>query len=309
MNAELLAEVIRGETVESIHRGHLYIIDGGGKTVASFGNAETVTFFRSAAKALQAIPFITSGAADFFDFNEKEIALACASHSGEPMHTTIAAAMLEKSSLSEKDLNCGTQQPFHEPTLDDMIRRGEEPTQIHNNCSGKHAAMLAFARHTGADTETYEHLENPVQQEILKTIALFTGVSKDEIKIAVDGCAVPNFALPVSAMARSFVNLVNPPESFDENLKNACRRIVAAKMKFSRTHRRHGKARHAFDADGKRQDHFQDRRGRRLAVRRFAVRKMGKRFGHRAQNRRRRRQTRPRRDQRRTFAPARNFYR
>ena len=232
MDAEILAEVIRGETIESIHRGHLIVLDGDGEAVASLGNPETVTFFRSAAKTLQAIPFITSGAAETFGFTEKEVALACASHSGEKIHTTLAAQMLEKAGLSEKDLKCGAHLPFHEPTADAMIRAEEKPTQIHNNCSGKHAAMLAFARHIGAGIETYEHLENPIQQEILKVISLFTEVPIDEIKIAVDGCAAPNFAVSVKAMAKSFAKLVNLPESFDEKLKCACKRIISAKINY-----------------------------------------------------------------------------
>jgi L-asparaginase II len=231
MKSEILAEVIRGKTVESIHRGHLVILDGG-ESLFEIGEPETVTFFRSAAKALQLIPCITSGAAEHFNFGEREIALACASHSGEKIHTTLAAEMLEKAGLSEKDLKCGTHQPFHEPTLDDMIRRGEEPTQIHNNCSGKHTAMLAFAKFINADIATYEHTENPIQKEILETVSLFSETPVDEIKLAVDGCCAPNFALSVKAMARSFVKLVNPPESFDEKLKDACEKIVEAKTKF-----------------------------------------------------------------------------
>jgi L-asparaginase II len=113
-----------------------------------------------------------------------------------------------------------------------MIRRGEEPTQIHNNCSGKHSAMLAFAKHIGAKIETYEHFDNPVQQEILETISLFTETPINEIKLAVDGCAAPNFAVSVKAMARSFVKIVNPPDDFDNKLKTACRKIVEAKTKF-----------------------------------------------------------------------------
>ena len=232
MNAEILAQVIRGETVESAHRGHLIVLDGDGRTIASLGNPETVTFYRSAAKAFQAIPFITSGAAERFGFTESEIALACASHSGEKIHTGLAAAMLEKAGLGEKDLRCGAHLPFSEKTAEAMIRRGEKPTQIHNNCSGKHAAMLAFARHIGAEIETYEKLENPVQQRIMETISLFTAVPPGEIKIGVDGCAAPNFAVSVRAMARSFVKLVNPPEDFDENLKIACQKIVSAKMNY-----------------------------------------------------------------------------
>ncbi len=232
MDAEILAEVIRGETVESVHRGHLVILDGEGETLFEIGKPETVTFFRSAAKALQVIPCITSGAAENFGFGEREIALACASHSGEKMHTTLAAEMLEKAGLSEKNLKCGAHLPFNEAVADEMIRREEKPTQIHNNCSGKHAAMLAFAKFINADIATYEHTENPIQQKILEMVALFTETPVDEIKIATDGCAAPNFAVSVKAMARSFTRLVNPPENFDEKIKTACKKIVEAKTKF-----------------------------------------------------------------------------
>ena len=111
-----------------------------------------------------------------------------------------------------------------------MIRAGEKPTQLHNNCSGKHAAMLAFAKHTGADIETYDALENPVQQAILEIVSQFTGTPKDEIPIGIDGCAAPNFALSVKAMAKSFAKLVFPPDNFDDELREACRRIVTAMM-------------------------------------------------------------------------------
>ncbi len=232
MKSEILAEVIRGETVESIHRGHLIILDGDGETLFKIGDPELVTFFRSASKALQFVPCMTSGAAEKFGFGEREIALACASHSGEKMHTTLAAGMLEKAGLSETDLRCGSHLPFHEPTADEMIRNNEKPTQIHNNCSGKHAAMLTFAKFINAEIETYEHFENPIQKEILEKMALFTDVPKESIKLAVDGCAAPNFAVSLKAMARSFAKLVNPPDDFDEKLKDACRKIVAAKTKF-----------------------------------------------------------------------------
>lgn len=232
MNAQILAEVLRGATVESVHSGHLIVLDGDGKTIASLGNPETVTFYRSAAKAFQALPFITSGAAEKFGFVEREIALACASHSGEKIHTTLAAEMLEKVGLGETDLKCGAHLPFNEKTANAMIRRGEKPSQIHNNCSGKHAAMLAFAKHIGAEIATYEHLENPVQQRILEMILLFAEIPAGEIKIGIDGCAAPNFALSLKAMARSFLKLVNPPEDFDENLKDACQKIVSAKINY-----------------------------------------------------------------------------
>ncbi len=232
MNSEILAKVIRGETVESVHRGHLIVVDGAGETVLSLGNPEAIAFWRSSAKPFQAIPFLTGGAADKFDFTEQEIALACGSHSGERVHTETAARMLEKINLTEADLRCGAHLPFDEKRAEEMIRAGEKPTQLHNNCSGKHAAMLAFCRDKNLDLPTYENIEHPLQQAILQTISLFTDAPVNEIKLGIDGCAAPNFAVPVAAMARAFARLVAPPESFDEATKKACQRIVAAMLDF-----------------------------------------------------------------------------
>ncbi len=232
MEAEVLAHVVRGDTVESIHRGHFIVIDGEGRTIASAGDPSTVTFFRSACKSLQAMPFITSGAADHFGFTEDEIALAVASHSGERVHVETAARMLSKCGLSESDLRCGSHLPFNEAEAHRMIAAGEKPTQLHNNCSGKHAAMLAFAKHVGADLATYEMASNPVQTAILECVAQFTEIPIDDIATAVDGCAAPNFAVPISAMAKSFNKLIYPPPSFDPNTRDACRRIVSAMIKY-----------------------------------------------------------------------------
>jgi L-asparaginase II len=232
MYPETLANVIRGETVESIYRGHLIVMDGDGQTIASLGDPEMITFWRSAAKPFQAIPFILSGAPERFGFLEDEIALACASHSGEPRHVEIAKKMLQKVGLSESDLHCGAHLPFHEASAYELIRGGEKPNQLHNNCSGKHSAMLAFAKHIGANLGTYELLENPVQQQILECVSFFTGIPKDEIRIGIDGCVAPNFAIPLSAMARAFMKLVFPPKDFDNELREACRRIVSAYLAY-----------------------------------------------------------------------------
>ncbi|HEX8735544.1 MAG TPA: asparaginase [Pyrinomonadaceae bacterium] len=232
MESEILAKVIRGETVESIHRGHLIVVDGAGETLFSLGNPAAVTFFRSSAKPFQAFPFLTSGAADRFGFLENEVALACGSHSGEKYHVETSRKMLDRIGLSEADLRCGAHLPFDEERAEEILRAGEKPTQLHNNCSGKHAAMLALAKHTGADLATYEHLENPVQRQILAVVSKFTGVPLDEIKIGVDGCAAPNFAVSVAAMARSFARLVFPPADFDDETREACRRIVSAMISY-----------------------------------------------------------------------------
>ena len=231
MNSEILAHVIRGETVESLHRGHLIVLDGNGRTVFSLGDPSTVTYFRSSAKAFQAIPFFTSGAADAFGFHEEEIALSVASHSGERQHVAIASGMLAKIGLTESDLRCGAHLPFDETESHRMIAAGEKPTQLHNNCSGKHTAMLAFAKHIGADITSYDSPDSRIQQRILRCVSDFTEIPASEIGIGIDGCAAPNFALPVAAMAKSFVNLLAPTK-FPEPTQRACSRIVSAMLRY-----------------------------------------------------------------------------
>ena len=229
MPPKVLVKVIRGDTVESAHRGHLIAINGSGETVASIGDPKAVTFFRSASKPFQAVPCITSGAADAFNFSEEEIALACASHSGEQRHVRIAGLMLERIGLNEAHLHCGSHLPFYEKESERMLRVGEYATQLHNNCSGKHAAMLALAKHIEADINTYELLENPVQQKILAAISQFTETPVNKIAVAIDGCCAPNFALPLHAMATAFMNLIRP-EKFDQKTQDAAARIVAAML-------------------------------------------------------------------------------
>lgn len=232
MQSEILARVIRGETVESVHRGQLLIIDGAGREIVQLGDAETLAFIRSSAKPFQVLPFLLHGGAERFGFLESEIALACASHSGERIHTTIAEKMLKKIGLAESDLRCGAHLPFDETRAAEMLRAGEQPTQLHNNCSGKHAAMLGFAKILGAELDTYERIENPVQRQILQTVADFCETPAAAIPLAVDGCCAPNFALSVRAMAKGFLKLVFPPENFDPELREACRRVITAMMNY-----------------------------------------------------------------------------
>lgn len=231
MTSEILAEVIRAETVESIHRGHLFVIDGEGNAIASTGDPSTVTFFRSSAKPFQAIPFITSGAADAYSFTEDEIAMSVASHSGEAMHVERVANMLAKIGLSESSLRCGVHMPFYAKEAERMLRAGETPTQLHNNCSGKHAAMLGFAKHIGADIDTYFLPTNRIQMRILLCIADFTDMPEEKIALGIDGCAAPIFAVPLASMAKSFINLVSPSK-FPKLTQDACARVVSAMMKF-----------------------------------------------------------------------------
>jgi L-asparaginase II len=223
-----LVEVWRGPIIESRHRGHIIAVDGNGRTLAHLGTPDTVTYLRSSAKPFQAIPLLTSGAADRFGFTEKEIALACASHSGEPIHTETVTAMLRKIGLDASALKCGTHEPFGQSVALSLRAKGEQPNVLQNNCSGKHAGMLALALHLGAPTESYDHANNPAQIAISRTIEQFSSVPLREIVVGTDGCGVPVFGLSVRAMALMYARLVAPPENWDGSIRGACGRIVSA---------------------------------------------------------------------------------
>ena len=229
--AEPLVEVTRGGITESRHRGHVIVVDADGDIVATLGRPETVTYLRSSAKPHQAIPLIASGAADRFGFTEKEIALACASHSGEPIHTELAASMLQKIGLGPEALKCGTHEPYSVEVARELSENGEQPNVLQNNCSGKHAGMLALALHLGADTKNYDerpsrcngHRQNRSQ---------FAGIPLEDIAVGVDGCGVPVFGITVKSMALMYARLISPPADFDNQTKQACARIVAAMTAF-----------------------------------------------------------------------------
>jgi L-asparaginase II len=223
-----LVEVRRGPLVESRHRGHVAVVDGAGRLLASLGEPETITFMRSSAKPLQALPLVTSGAADRFRLDERELALACASHSGQDLHAEVAAGMLRKIGLDGSFLKCGVHEPFDQETARLLRERGESPSILRNNCSGKHAGMLALALHLGAPPETYDDPAGPVQQTILRAIAQFSGLPAEEIPVGIDGCGVPVFGLPVRAMALTYARLAAPPAEFDEPARRAAARLAAA---------------------------------------------------------------------------------
>ena len=225
---EPLVKVTRGSLTESRHRGHVVAVDGDGRLVASLGAPETVSFLRSACKAQQAVPLVASGAAERFGFTDRELALACASHNGEPAHVETALSMLRKTGLGREALRCGPQEPYSEEAAEALRARGEKPSALHNNCSGKHAGMLALAAHLGAPLDSYERPDHPAQLEVARAVALFAGMPLEDIAVGVDNCAAPNFGVTVRAMALMTVRLVAPPAGWPEETKRACRRLVAA---------------------------------------------------------------------------------
>jgi L-asparaginase II len=228
-----LIEVTRGALVESRHRGFIAVANAEGELIASLGDVKVTAFYRSAAKLFQAVPLITSGAADHFGFTPRELAAIIGSHSGEDAHREAVAAILTKIGLDETALQCGTHMPFDEATAQKLRVEGKQPTILHNNCSGKHAGMLALARFLGAPIEHYLHSGHPAQRQIRAALAHFACVPADEIIVAVDGCSAPVFAVTVEAMARSYARLVGWEHSdLEENLRAAARRVVESMIEY-----------------------------------------------------------------------------
>jgi L-asparaginase II len=208
--------VTRGTEVESRHRVHAAVVDARGTLVASTRDPGLSTSWRSCAKPFQVMPFVECGAIDAVRWGDDELALACASHGGEPEHVAIASKMLASVGLEEGDLACGPHEPLSPRGAKITRENGARPTRLHNNCSGKHAAMLARARTAHWETRGYERTGHPVQEAILDTVATWTGVPAERIGQAVDGCGVVVFALPLEAMARSYARLAAAATRGDE---------------------------------------------------------------------------------------------
>jgi L-asparaginase II len=222
----VLVEVTRGKIVESVHRGSIAIADAGGTAVLTLGDVEPPVYPRSSLKPIQALPLVESGAADAFGLSEEEIALSCASHSSEPMHTERVATWLARLGLGEADLACGAHPSRYEPVRDAMICAHEAPSRLHNNCSGKHAGFLTLAKHLGAPAEGYQTHDHPVQKAVAQATAELAGVDIN-MPWGVDGCAAPNFALPLSGFARALAKFADPSAQ-EEARAAAMRRIFKA---------------------------------------------------------------------------------
>jgi len=205
----LVAEVTRGSMVESRHRAAVAVVDADGKVVQAWGDIERPVYGRSAIKPLQALPLIESGAADRYNVSVEEIALATASHNGEPRHVELVLAWLKRIDCDVGDLECGGHMPYHDASVEAMIRAGKKPTALHNNCSGKHAGFLCTARHLGEATRGYINFEHPVQQRILGTLEQICGIGLGDADRGIDGCGIPVIAIPLGNTAMGMARLVD----------------------------------------------------------------------------------------------------
>lgn len=227
MTAWPLFEVTRGNIVESVHYGSIAVVDANGKLISSYGDPKAVAFLRSSAKPFQVLPFVEHGGVENFGFTPHELALACASHEGSDLHVQTVEEIQKKVGIDEGNLQCGIHMPSDVDAFRSLIVNGKQPTPNRNNCSGKHSAMLAYAKMRGLPLENYLDLEHPIQQDILASFAEMCLLPVKEIGLGTDGCSAPNFAVPLYNAAFAFARLCDP-HKLSEVRASACRKITSA---------------------------------------------------------------------------------
>lgn len=219
-----VVEMVRNSVPESRHRVSVAVMDADGRLRACAGDPELVTFFRSAAKPFQAIPLVEDGAVDRFGMTDEELALCCGSHSGTPRHVQVAEAILARVGVGAEALACGPHPPLDAEAARALVEAGLEPGRLHNNCSGKHAGMMALARARGWDPAGYERLEHPVQGRALAEVTRWAGVPQEAVALGTDGCGVVCFGMPLSRMALAYARLAAAARQGDP----AASRVVGA---------------------------------------------------------------------------------
>ena len=225
-----LVEVLRGGRFESEHRGALAVVDACGKLIAHVGDVDLVTYLRSSAKPFQALPLVESVAPDRLGLTDRELAIVAGSHTGEPRHVETVRSILRKIGLSEDALQCGVHMPFNPESAQALQAAGRAPTPIYNNCSGKHAGMLAAAIDRGLSTDDYLDPNHPIQVSIRQALADLSDTPFDAVGVGIDGCSAPVFALPLRGAALAFAKLADLPTSTGEGLVEGDRRVALARI-------------------------------------------------------------------------------
>ncbi len=207
MENPILVEIYRGGLLESFHRGVVCVVDENHQVIFEKGNVQQVCYPRSAMKLIQVLPLIEKGGIEKFDFTLEEIALMCGSHNAEPEHIRVLYQILTKIGCTAQDLNCGAQAPTSKKAAEALLLNHEKPSQIHNNCSGKHAGMLALCKLINAPIEGYLKPEHPIQQLILSAVEDLYAYPKNQMVAALDGCTAPIYSIPVLNQAIAYQNL------------------------------------------------------------------------------------------------------
>jgi len=225
----VLVEVLRGAVVESAHRGAVAVFDADGKPLLEIGDTARPVFPRSAVKAIQALPLVESGTADAYGFGDRELALACASHSGEPAHVELAQAMLAKAGLDRTALECGAHWPSSHEAEIALARTGSVPNALHNNCSGKHSGFLCTCVHAGIAHRGYVKAGHAQQEMVRDAMQSVTGAAHDVSHCATDGCSIPTYAVPLKSFALGFARMATG-RGFSPLRAKAAKRLLSACM-------------------------------------------------------------------------------
>lgn len=225
--SEKLIEITRGKVVETIHNGDVAVVNSKGDLLYYCGDPEKYTYWRSAAKPIQAFNVLLSGAADKYGFTDAEIAIMCASHYGEEFHIKTIESILSKIGLKKENILGGIVTSLSADYALELARNQVELNEMYTDCSGKHAGKLSVCVHKNYLVESYKELSHPCQQDILNVIAEMAEVNKEDIEIGIDGCSVPVHALPLKNMALAYAKLANP-ENLEEDYKSTSERIFKA---------------------------------------------------------------------------------
>jgi L-asparaginase II len=226
----ITVNVTRGGIVESRHTLHAAIVASDGTRLDTWGDVATPVYPRSAIKAMQALPMIESGAAAHFGFNQAEIALCCASHTGEPEHVSTVQHMLEKIGFQEQHLACGCHWPTYPQAAYQLSAQQRKPDQRHNNCSGKHAGMLAHAAMLKVSPEGYVGINHPIQQRIAQAMSEMCEVDYSQCAWSPDGCSAPTWAIPLDHLGLAFAKFADP-SALAADRQLACKTLFDAVVK------------------------------------------------------------------------------
>lgn len=230
-NSVPLAALTRGSMVESLHRGFIAVVDVDGNVIWSVGDPHHVTYYRSSAKPIQVLPVVTSGACDRYGITQSELAVMVASHHGQDCHVEAVRSILGKIGLDESYLACGVHRPTDGRQAEKLVREGRPVTPVYNNCSGKHAGMLAYALHMGYPVENYVDASHPVQVDMHAAVAEMCGLHAKEVTVGVDGCGVAVFGMPLANMAYAYARF-SMPDTMPEKFREAGIRVRAAMTEF-----------------------------------------------------------------------------
>lgn len=217
----------RGGLIENEHRGAYIVVDPHGDVISAAGHYQSMIYARSSLKPINVLAMIESGAADHFNVTDEEIALACASHSGEEIHVQKVAAWLDRIGCTLDDLECGIHAPIAQSARRELQKRGEQPNNLHNACSGKHAGFLTLTKFLDAPIKGYSKIDHPTQKAIMKTAAQMVDIKVDETPKGIDGCCIPMMGMPMMNLAIGMTKLV-APNDLETCLKDSCQRVIQA---------------------------------------------------------------------------------